>query len=200
MKITDSYRKTQNSDPSTAHRIKMSNMEHDSALLKKPAFPARNARPLLHSAGTAVAPRAKTSPEPGGMPAPARNPAEETQFKQRRNTPDDFEQYALTAGRNGWYPCLHSRRINFYLKTDEVWKYGVAGSGVFGRFKATFLIKNKVSCIVQYRGSFAQCLRQEQIRLFNYPNLPENLARPPARQLTRPPYNPIVPFADFFNR
>lgn len=130
--------------------------------------------------------------------APAGNPAEETQIQQRRATPDDFEQYALTAGRGGWYPCLHSRRINFYLKTDEVWKYGFGGSGAFGRFKATFLLKNNVSCIIQYRGSFAECLRQEQLRLFKYRNLPENLARPPAQQLPRPPYNPIVPFADVF--
>ena len=198
MKITDSCRKTQNSDLSTAHRIKMANMEHDSALLKTPAFPARNAQPNSLAAGTSLAPGAKTAPEAQEIPAPARTPGEETQSDRQRSAPDDFEQYALTAGRNGWYPCLHSRRINFYLKTGEIWKYGVGGNGAFGRFKATFLIKNKVSWITQYRGSFAQCLRQEQIRLFQYPNLPENLARPPARQLPRPPYNPVVPFTDAF--
>ena len=173
----------------------MTNMEHDSAFLKKPAFPARIARPNSLADGTNLAPGAKTAPESQEIPSPAHAPGEETQSDRQRSASDGFEQYALTAGRNGWYPCLHSRRINYYLKTGEVWKYGV-GSGAFGRFKATFLIKNKVSWITQYRGSFAQCLRREQIRLFQYPNLPENLARPPARQLPRPPYNPDVPFTD----
>lgn len=176
----------------------MANMQHDNTLPKMPAFPARESRPYLHSAGAVLAPRAKAGLAAEESPAPARGPKEASLPDRRRSTPDDFEQYALTASRNGWYPCLHSRRIQFYLKTGEVWKYGVGGSGVFGRFRATFLLKNKVSCIVQYRGSFAQCLRQEQLRLFGYRDLPENLARPPARQLPRPPYNPIVPFADVF--
>lgn len=176
----------------------MTNMAYDNTYLKKPDSPAQESRPSLRSHEAAPAPGAETGLATEASPAAARDPREASLPDRRRSTPDDFEQYALTAGRNGWYPCLHSRRIQFYLKTGEVWKYGVGGSGVFGRFRATFLLKNKVSCIVQYRGSFAQCLRQEQLRLFGYRDLPENLARPPARQLPRPPYNPIVPFNDVF--
>ena len=198
MKISNSCRKSQKSDFSTAYRIKIANMGNNSTLLKKPARPARKPYPLLSTTGTGVVPKTKTDADAKEDPAPAHRPKEETQLKKRWITIDDSQQYALTAKGNGWYPCLHSRRINFYLKTDEVWKYGVARGGDFGRFKATFLIRNKVSCIVQYKGAFTHCLRQEQIRLFNYSDLPENLARPPAQRLPRPPYNPDVPLADVF--
>jgi hypothetical protein len=167
-------------------------MGNNSALLKKPPTAASL---LCNPVGPAVGFRTNTGIAAKENPDPAHKPKEETQLKRRWTTIDDSEQYALTAKGNGWYPCLHSRRINFYLKTNEVWKYGVARSGEFGRFKATFLIRNKVSYIVQFKGAFSQCLRQEQIRLFNYRNLPENLARPPAQQLPRPPYNTDVPLA-----
>ena len=185
MKISDSCRKSQKSDISTAYPIKISNMGNNCSLRKEPASPA-------------VEPQADTDVAGKGNPGPAHRPTEETLFEQRWIPIGDSRQYALTAKGNGWYPCLHSRRTNFYLKTNEVWKYGVARGGDFGRFKATFLIRNKVSCVIQYKGAFTHCQRQVQIRLFNYPNLPENTARPPAQRLPRPPYNPDVPFTDIF--
>jgi len=155
-------------------------------------------RPVMGTPLVAVAPSTTTDAEAEEKPVATPSLKEETQLLRRWSTNEESEQYVLVAKAAGWYPCLHSRRINFYLKTHEVWKYGVAGSGKFGRFKAMFLLRNKVSYIIQFRGAFPESLLQQQIRLFNYRRLPENLARPPAEQLPRPPYNPVTPLANVF--
>lgn len=123
---------------------------------------------------------------------PKLSPQDEAKLQKRLKEIDDSEQYALVATTNGWYSCLHNGRTTCYLKIGEVWKYGVTSKGEFGRYTAAFLIKNKVFYIVQFKGNYSECLKQEQIRLFNYPNLPENLARPPTERLPRPPYNAIM--------
>lgn len=123
---------------------------------------------------------------------PSLSPKEETKLKKRLKEIDDSEQYALVAEVNGFYPCLHSGRKTCYLIAGEVWKYGVTSKGEFGRYKQNFLLKNNVSYVVQFKGTFSDCLKQEQIRLFGYPYLAENLARPLEERLSRPPYNPIM--------
>ncbi len=117
---------------------------------------------------------------------------EEEKLQKRLKEIDESEQYALVAMEDGWYPCLHSGRISCYLKKGEVWKYGVTSKGEFGRYTALFLSKNRVTYFIEYDGTFSECLKQEQIKLFNYPYLPENLARLPAERLSRPPYNSIM--------
>ncbi len=124
--------------------------------------------------------------------APKMKPEEKIKLFKRLRELDDSEQYALIAAVDGWYPCLHSGRTTYYLKASEVWKYGVTSKGKFGRYTAAFLIQNKVSYIIQFKGNLSECLKQEQIKLYNYPYLPENLARPPDDRLPRPPYNPIM--------
>lgn len=125
-------------------------------------------------------------------PAPELLPKEEEKLLKRLREIDDSEQYALIAKSDGWYPCLHSGRTTFYLRTGEVWKYGATSKGQFGRYAADFLIRNNVSYFVQFKGTFSECLKQEQIKLFNYPYLPENIARSPAERLPRPPFNPVL--------
>ncbi len=120
------------------------------------------------------------------------NPSEAARLQKRLREIDDSEQYLLVATINGLYPCLHSGRTTYYLKSGEVWKYGVTSKGEFGRYAAAFLVKNKVSYIVEFNGTFSECLKQEQIKLFNYPYLPENLSRPETERLPRPPYNSIM--------
>lgn len=120
------------------------------------------------------------------------DPKEEAKLQKRLKEIDDSEQYALVAKMDGWYPCLHSGRATCYLLAGEVWKYGVTSKGEFGRYSSMFISRNNVSYIVEYKGNMAECLKQEQIKLFNYPYLPENLARPPEDRLPRPPYNPIM--------
>lgn len=129
-------------------------------------------------------------PQEGG--APKLSPKEENQLQERLREIDDSEQYALVAISDGWYPCLHKGRTSCYLKAGEIWKYGVTSKGEFRRYSPSFLYQNNVSYIVQFKGNFSECLKQEQIKLYNYRYLPENLARPPADQLPRPPYNPIM--------
>lgn len=123
---------------------------------------------------------------------PKLNPKEEERLQKRLKEIDDSEQYALVARTDGWYPCLHSRRPTYYLLVGEVWKYGVTSKGAVGRYKSDFFLENHVSYVVQFNGNLAECLKQEQIRLFSYPYLPENLARPPEERLSRPPYNAIM--------
>ena len=123
---------------------------------------------------------------------PALNPQEEAKLLKRLKEIDDSEQYALVATEDGWYPCLHSGRKTCYLRVGEVWKYGVTSKGQIGRYSVSFLLKNNVSYFLQFRGNFAECLKQEQIKLYNYPYLPENLARPPSERLPRPPYNSVM--------
>lgn len=120
------------------------------------------------------------------------SPKEESKLQKRLKEIDDSEQYALVAKKDGWYPCLHSERTIFYLQAGEVWKYGVTSKGKFGRYTGMFMARNKVSYVIQFRGNIAECLKQEQIKLFNYPFLPENLARPPEERLPRPPFNAIL--------
>ena len=123
---------------------------------------------------------------------PKLHPKEEEKLRRRLLEIDDSEQYALLAETDGWYPCLHSGRSIFYLKAGEVWKYGVTSKGQLGRYKTDFLIRNNVSYFTQFNGTFSECLKQEQIKLFNYPYLPENLARSKAERLPRPPFNQIM--------
>jgi hypothetical protein len=120
------------------------------------------------------------------------SPQETDKLQKRLKEIDDSEQYALVAAIDGFYPCLHSGHKTYYLKTGEVWKYGVTSKGALGRYAASFLVKNRVSYLVQFKGNFAECLKQEQIKLFGYPYLPENQVRPLALQLPRPPYNPVM--------
>ena len=123
---------------------------------------------------------------------PKLSPKEKMKLQKRLREIDDSEQYALIAIENGYYPCLHSGRKLYFLKTGEIWKYGVTSKGKFGRYTAAFLIKNKVQYRAEFMGTFSECLKQEQIKLFEYPYLPENLDRPLTDRLPRPPYNSIM--------
>ncbi len=124
--------------------------------------------------------------------APGLKPKEKAKLDKRLREIDDSEQYALMATIDGWYPCLHSGRTTYYLLVGEVWKYGVTSKGKFGRYSKDFLLENNVSYVVEFKGNFSECLKQEQIKLFNYPYLPESLARPVVERLQRPPYNSIM--------
>ena len=122
-------------------------------------------------------------------PATRLSPKERKKLEKRLREIDESEQYALIARTDGWYPCLHSGRTSYYLKKGEVWKYGVTSKGKTGRYTTDYLVKNRVNYFVQYIGTFSECLKEEQIKLYYYPYLPENLVRPPADRLPLPPYN-----------
>ena len=125
-------------------------------------------------------------------PSPALSPKEKAKLEQKIKEIDDAEQYSLRAAKDGIYECLHSGRVTCYLHKGEVFKYGVTTKGEFGRYNTSFMMKHNVIYVVEFKGNVAECLIQEQIKLFNYPYLPENLARLPENQLPRPPFNPIM--------
>lgn len=126
---------------------------------------------------------------PGADETPALSPQDEARLQKRLKEIDEAEQYALIAIESGWYPCNHPGRTAFYLLPGEVWKYGTTTKGQFGRYSIKYLAGINVSYLLQFRGTISECLKEEQLKLFYYPYLPENLARPPADRLRRPPYN-----------
>jgi len=117
------------------------------------------------------------------------DPKEEAKLQKRLKEIDDSEQYALVAIIDGWYPCNHSGRTTFFLLAGEVWKYGTTSKGKFRRYSVNYLESMNVSYTAEFRGTLSECLKEEQRKLFNYPYLPENLARPLENRLPRPPYN-----------
>lgn len=125
-------------------------------------------------------------------PSPELSPREKAKLEQKMKEIDDAEQYALLAAKDGLYACLHSCRATCFLHKGEVFKYGVTTKGEFGRYNTSFMMKHNVIYVVQFKGNVAECLIQEQVKLFNYPYLPENVARLPENQLPRPPFNPIM--------
>jgi hypothetical protein len=114
------------------------------------------------------------------------------QLKKKLNELEDAEQYALVAMADGMYPCLHSGRVLYFLHAGEVWKYGVTAKGERGRYTSLFLQENAVLYIIQFKGTMTECLQAEQLKLFEYPILPENLARLEVNRLIRPPFNPVL--------
>lgn len=125
----------------------------------------------------------------GENEVPKLSPQDEAKLQKRLREIDEAEQYALIANENGWYPCNHPGQATYYLLRGEVWKYGTTTKGKLGRYSIKYLAGTKVSYIVQLEGTIAECLKEEQRKLFFYPYLPENLARPEKYRLPRPPYN-----------
>lgn len=102
---------------------------------------------------------------------------------------DIAEQYALIADVAGYYECLHCPAKRAFLKTNEVWKYGVTNQGERQRYTTQFLQQRRLSYLTQFRGTYSQCLVEEKRKLFEYLLLPENLARPDSLRLVLPPGN-----------
>ena len=120
---------------------------------------------------------------------PKLKPKEEAKLQKRLKEIDEAQQYALIAIDEGWYPCNHSGRTTFHLLPGEVWKYGTTSKGQVKRYSIRYLGKTNVSYVIQFEGTIAECLKEEQRKLFYYAFLPENLARHAEDRLPRPPYN-----------
>jgi hypothetical protein len=113
----------------------------------------------------------------------------EAQLQQDIKEIDDAEQYALLAIEPGFYPCQLCPNKMAFLKKDEVWKYGVTRKGQRLRYSDKFLQESNLYYFVEFRGHYAACLAMEKIKLYNYPLLPENVARPELLRLPYPPGN-----------
>ncbi len=116
-------------------------------------------------------------------------PKREVERDEQIKNINDAEQYALIANVPGYYDCLHCPSKRMFLHTNEIWKYGVTNQGEKQRYTAQFLAKQQLAFLVQFRGTYSQCLVEEKRKLFDYPLLPENLARPDPQKLVLPPGN-----------
>ncbi len=102
---------------------------------------------------------------------------------------DEASQYVLIADKEEVFPCQRCPSKSIFLRAGEVWRYGVTRKGQKGRYSDEYLNENNLIFLVQTRGNLQQCLKQEKIRIFNYPLLPENIARSPKERLAKPPGN-----------
>jgi hypothetical protein len=116
-------------------------------------------------------------------------PKREAERDKQMRKIDDAEQYALVADISGYYECLHCPTKRIFLKSNEVWKYGVTNQGEKQRYTTQFLEQRVLRYLVQLRGTYSQCLVAEKRKLFEYPILPENLARPDSLKIVLPPGN-----------
>lgn len=71
----------------------------------------------------------------------------------------------------------------------SLWKYGVTNQGERQRYTTQFLRQPQLRYVVQFSGTYSQCLVEEKRKLFEYPILPENLARPDSLKLVLTPGN-----------
>lgn len=116
-------------------------------------------------------------------------PKREAERDRQMKKIDEAEQYALIANVPGYYECLHCPSKRMFLKTNEVWKYGVTNQGEKQRYTTQFFRHRQLKYVVQFSGTYSQCLVEEKRKLFEYPLLPENLARPDSLKLVLPPGN-----------
>lgn len=117
------------------------------------------------------------------------NPKREAERDKQMRKIDVAEQYALIANIPGYYECLHCPSKRTFLKPNEVWKYGVTNQGEKQRYTAQFFRQRQLRYLVQFSGTYSQCLVEEKRKLFEYPLLPENLARPDSLKMVLPPGN-----------
>lgn len=101
---------------------------------------------------------------------------------------ESSEQYVIKAIKSKYYPCLSCPyRDLIFLYSGEVWKYGTTINGKRKRY-GNSLTSQDLYYEVQFRGTIAECLKQERIKIIRYPILPENLKR--KNRIGRPPGNP----------
>ncbi len=102
---------------------------------------------------------------------------------------ENAEQYVLIARVSGWYECLNCPTGMIYLLAGQVWKYGVTRKGEKMRYGSGYALEHNLIYFIQFKGNYAQCLIEEKRKIYNYPLLPENLARPDSLRLVHPPGN-----------
>lgn len=96
---------------------------------------------------------------------------------------DNAEQYVLIVLKEGWYECFTCVGKMIYLYPGQVWKYGVTRKGATQRYGKQVLYGKNLQYLAQFQGDYARCLIQEKIKIYHYPLLPENLARPDSLRL-----------------
>jgi len=65
----------------------------------------------------------------------------------------------------------------------------VTNQGEKLRYSAQFLRQKRLDYLTEFIGTYSQCLAEEKRKLFDYPLLPENMARSDSLKLVLPPGN-----------
>ena len=120
---------------------------------------------------------------------PQLHPKRKSKLEREKKEIEEAEQYALLAGASGLYDCYSCASGKTLLHIGEVWKYGVTRKGESGRYNLSFMNDMKLDYRIQMKGNYAQCLIAEKEKIYQYPLLPENLARPDSLKLAYPPGN-----------
>lgn len=102
---------------------------------------------------------------------------------------DNAVQYALLADNDGYYPCYSclDGKTTIFLYRGEVWKYGTSRISEQRRYPGKNYGAPNLSRIVQFEGTYGNCLKREKIMIYNYPLLKESRKR--SFRLFRPPGN-----------
>lgn len=101
------------------------------------------------------------------------------------------EQYVLVAASDGAFECFHCERGTCFLKKGMIWKYGVTRQGVGGRYDNDWLNRMRLTYIVQFNGTYQECLTEELRKIGLYPLHQDNLSRHVSERMARPPGNKI---------
>ncbi len=116
---------------------------------------------------------------------------------KRKHKKIDCEQYVLKAAKSAWYPLLQWGKAvaqdSIWLNEGDVWKYGITCVGEMGRYPGQIyyndgkylLDRSRLSFFTQLRGTEKECKIEEKRKIYNYPLLPEYIAR--KRKIIRPP-------------
>ncbi|MEL6660459.1 MAG: hypothetical protein AAFY48_01665 [Bacteroidota bacterium] len=103
---------------------------------------------------------------------------------------DNAEQYVLLATASAYYPCYScpDGQKSIFLQIGEVWRYGVTRKGERGRYPNQDYGAPDLLYVPQFEGTLGECFKQEKLKIYRYPFLPEAqlrniiLARPPGNK------------------
>ena len=139
----------------------------------------------IYDSGKEVAPGIIETPD-GDI---ALSPERQAKLARELEEIDNAVQYALVAKESGIFPCYTcpDGRITIFLNELEVWKYGVTRKNEKERYPDGNYGAPNLLFVVEFEGDYAQCLKMEKTKIYNYPFLSQSRARPFI--LHRPPGN-----------
>lgn len=139
----------------------------------------------IYDKGKEVAPGIIETPD-GDI---ALSPERKAKLARELEEIDNAVQYALVAKQSGIFPCYTcpNGQITIFLNELETWKYGVTRKGEKERYPDGNYGAPNLLFVVEHEGNYAECLKMEKIKIYNYPFLPQSRTR--SLILHRPPGN-----------
>ena len=118
------------------------------------------------------------------------SPERQAKLERELEEIDNAEQYVLLATASVYYPCYScpAGQKTIFLQVGEVWRYGVTRKGQRGRYPNQDYGAPDLLYVPQFVGTLGECFKQEKLKIYGYPLLPEAqlrtviLARPPGNK------------------